>query len=541
MIEDPILDVLQATNPEGFRATVEDLSIAIPEALAAYAGLPESDVRDLAERRNISVRSVVARREDCPADLLAQLAGDDDDGVRRAVASNPGTPIDTVARLAVDPDEWVRWDVARRDDLHLQPELWVLLGTDRESHVRSGIARNPGCPPALLMRLAADEHFSVKYDLWRNPAITDDVKAVLALADVPAPDEVQLVSALRSTGAIPTGTDDLRKLFYDSQLTLDELQAVRAAMDDDPNNYAVRSSIAEQRAADEATLADLVRSASHRWEWRSLWGRYFPRAWPSTQAFASVDVDLEVLGLLADAGHPAGLVFSESSAIEPPIDPAAGLAQLIHSEILIRALWRELALSETCAIAAWNDNVDGDKFYLDLPSYALSGDAIAYLIGGYSEYRDWVHLEDYLSEDDAIRALALYGEELEFEDLEALDEMMCAAIAFAERNTHDLTITTKGTEFIFQVASNLTYLDREEMSTRVVIQDSDIPEICFEGLPAEKQRLLVDYLFAARDHVLIREWRLADHFLACIQLHPKTPNDLAARIAASGVTSELGR
>lgn len=536
MSDDPILDVLKASNPEGFRAAIESLSVALPEAIAGYSGLPEADIRALAARPSSDVRSVIARREDCPADLLAELAHDADGQVRRAVASNPATPIETVAVLAADPDEWVRWDVTRRTDLHLQPALWDLLASDATRNVRSGIASNPGCPREVLMQLAADEDFLVKYDLWKNPALPDDVKAVLVLADVSPPDELRLLSELRSSGRVPTEEDEVRSLLYSAQLTLDELRTVRAAIDNGPNMYAVRSSLADQREADERLLADLVSHASHRWEWRSLWNRYFAHAWPSTQAFSSVDVDLDVLSLFASAGHPAGLVFSQTPAVEPTVDPAVGVAQLINNEILIRALWRELALSGTCTIQAWNDNVDGDKFYLELPNFGLSEGAVAYILGGYSEYRDWVQLEDYLDEYDAVRALAHYGEDLEFEELAALDEAMCAAIAFAEENTNDLTLTRKGSQFIHQVASNMQYLDREDMSTRVVIQDSDVPEICYGELPEANKRMLVDYLMAARIHVLMEKFRLVDHFLSCIEVHPQTPADLVERIKASGFT-----
>ena len=536
MNADPILDALKASNPEGFRAAIESLSVALPEALAEYSGLPEADIRALAASRYVAVRSVIAGREDCPSDVLAELACDADGQVRRAVASNPATPIETVAILAADPDEWVRWDITRRTDLQLQPGLWDLLASDGVQNVRSGIACNPKCPPEVLMRLAADEDFLVQYDLWKNPSLTDDVKAVLALADVSPPDELRLLSELRSSGLVPSEEDDVRSLLYSAQLTLDELRAVFAAIDDGPDMYAVRTELAEQREADEALLADLVNAAGHRWEWRSLWNRYFDRAWPSTQAFSSVDVDPDILALFASMGHPAGLVFSETPVVEPTVDPAVGLAQLINNEILIRALWRELALSGICKIQAWNDNVDGDKFYLDLGNFALSEGAVAYILGGYSENREWARLEDYLDEYDSQRALSHYGEELELEDLAELDETMCAAIAFAVDNTNDLTLTRKGSEFIHQIASNMEYLDREDMSTRVVIQDSDVPEICYGELPDVNKRMLVDYLMAARTHVVMEKFRLADHVLGCIEVHPQTPPDLVERIKASGFT-----
>lgn len=538
MVEDPILDLLQANKPEGFRKVVEDLSEVLPEGIAAYAGLPEADVRALAARGYLGTCSVVAGREDCPPDLLSELAVHNHVNVRRAVASNSATPIHTVAMLAADTDKWVRQDIARRDDLSLLPSLWDVLATDKELWVRASVARNPGCPPEILMRFTADEDWDVRTNLWRNPAITDEIKTALALSKSAAPKEMQLLNTLRSSGEVPTDPDNLLSLVTNKQLTPSEIQMLMSFIEDNPAAYDIRPRLALQNAVDDKILVDLARAAGSKEEWHSLWNHCFPQTWPSTRAFLTPDApDPEVLSLLVGAGHPAGLVHSESPAIEPTVNPAVGLAQLIHMELLIRALWPELVLSKLCNIYA--DEYEG-TFFLRGRNYAGGGEVSdALLAGPYIKDRDWVELEFYLDEDDAVLALSRIGDDLEFYSLDALDEEMCKAIAFADHFVRGVRINKEGRKLILQVASKMKNLDASDMQIRVIIRDSDFPEICFGALPERKQSMLVDYLLAARDHALIRQWRLADVFLACIQLHPQTPSDLVARIVASGATVEI--
>jgi len=75
------------------------------------------------------------------------------------------------------------------------------------------------------------------------------------------------------------------------------------------------------------------------------------------------------------------------------------------------------------------------------------------------------------------------------------------------------------------------------MSSRVVITASHLPKFAYGALSEDEKRMLVDYLMAARAHVLIDQWCLADHFLACVQHHPEIPKGLAAAIEATSLTT----
>jgi hypothetical protein len=537
MVEDPILSAIQTANPEAFRTLINEFVETLPAAIASYSGLPEQYVRRLAESNSSNVRAEIAGRTDCPSDVIELLAKDSDESVRSRVAGNPNSPLPLIRSLVADPNEWVRREIARRSDV--PNEVLSEFTSDRSRLVRSTLAKNPNCPKDVFVQLTNDPDIGVQFDLWRNPALTDEMRAVLALEGIDSPDEVRIEQAWRQSGTWPADEGDLRTLISFGTLSAEDLRSVFDQLDSDRNTYAVRSALADNEKADKELLADLVRAATDRWEWRSLWARYFGHLWPSTLAFASVDVSDEAIAILNAAGHPAGLLRTDLPAVQPTVDPAAGLAQLILAELLVRALWRELALTGTRRIQAWNDNVDGDKFYLDLNTSGLSEGPIGYLFGGYSENREWAELEDYLTEDDAQRTLSNFGEELEFDSVakDDLDAAMCAAISFASENTGDVTITKKGATFIQQVALELDYLDREDMSTRVVIRESELPQIGFGALSAEKQGMLVDFLLAARSHVLIEQWRLADHALACIQVHPQAASDVVSRIEATGFTN----
>ena len=63
---------------------------------------------ELSQDENDSVREIVARHRNTPADTLVKLSQDEHDWVREIVASNQNTPADTLAELSKDGDYWVR-------------------------------------------------------------------------------------------------------------------------------------------------------------------------------------------------------------------------------------------------------------------------------------------------------------------------------------------------------------------------------------------------------------------------------------------------
>lgn len=527
---DPVLDRLSILDPAGYRAVLDDLIAVLPGSIVGYAALNPADIAVLASEEDEAVRAGIAAREDCPPEVLADLARDSHAAVRQAVAGHPQVTAAIIQALAADPDQWVRWAVARRVDLS-QWGIWEQLAQDPEDLVSRQIAMNPACPEPVLMSLVAAGDFGVRWDMWSNPALSDSVKAALVLSGVEAPENYRLVAEWNATGNLPTDHDQLRTLLNHPGLDTAALRAILDQVGAGPNTYAVRSSLAEHPSADEDLLADLVRKATYRWEWRSLWKRYYPDTWPSTLAMASPAVSDATRAALNMAGHPAGLISTDLPPVPCFPDAPEGLAQLIRSELLVRALWRELALSGTFAIQAWNDNLEGNKFFLDVPGEDAGSGPIGYLLGGYSEDREWAQMTSYLDEHDAQRAFANLGEEWEFEGVEEwqLDEAMCAFISNAADWTDDLTITPAGAAFILETASEMDF-DSEDLSTKVTIVESALPHIGFGAAAPAKQDLLLDLLLDARSQVLLGEWGLVDHFLTCLQHHPSTCQPVRARL-----------
>jgi len=531
MDEDPILDRLKGQDPDGYEVVIEDMFQLLPDVLAGYSGLSQEFVSTLAMSRYPDVRERIASRSDCSSALLEKLSFDPDASVVRQVAANANTPAPVIAELAGSRDEWVRWQVARRTDISAI-DLWETLSRDDSPLVQKAVATNPSCPQAVLMSLALKGDFSVQYDMWEHPSLPDEVKATLSVAGINAPEDYQLVQAWVETKNLPSDADSLGTLASSPALDSEALRGILSQVGADINAYSVRSKLAGNPNADDALLSALVASADHRWEWRSLWARFFPKTWPSSKAFGSPELSEEARAALNRAGHPAGLLCVDLPATRSEVPGSAALGQLINSNLLVRALWRELALTETFRINAWNDNVDGDKFYLELDGKGPSEGPVAYVLGGYSEDREWAELQEYLSENDAIRALAYFWEDWEFQSVDGrqLDEAMCAALAFAVENTDHLALLDAGSKFIQQTAEGLSYIDREDVSTKVVIVESELPHIGYGDLSDEKKQLLVDLLVESRDSSLLREWGIVEHFLVCIQNHPETPVALSDRI-----------
>jgi hypothetical protein len=539
MISDPILDSLQTINPAGASAVFLDMFEVSPEIFASYDNVPMEYIIKLAASTDPKVRVVVARRPDCPLDVLVQFVTDSDEKVRSAVAGNSSTPLSAAVVLADDPDEWVRWQIACRTDLRDIDGLCEKLSQDPADVVRRRIAQNPSAPAEVLLSLASDKDSGVRFSLWENPSLTDELKAAFVLAGSTSRDESHvMIDQYLKTGVLPESDDDMRTLAECRDLSLVQLREIFEANNSRQmgRSYAVRSSLASHPSADEQLLEDLVLCARQPEEWGNLWRHYFPTLWPSTRLFSDPDVHHDTLEILTMAGHPAGLLRVDFPEMSPLGDPGIGVAQLINSELMIRALWRELALAGVFQINAWNDDLDGSKFYLNVDRTDLmdSSGPIARLLGGYSEDREWVDLRDYLSVDDATRALSRFGEELEFDssDENDLNFAMCAAIAFAEENTNDVKISDQGLKYIHEIAlNNSEAFDAFDYTTEVVIVDTALPEIGFEKLSEEKKRNLVNLLIAARDHALLGHWRIVDHLLYCVQKHPATSPELATEIA----------
>lgn len=384
------------------------------------------------------------------------------------------------------------------------------------SDVRRCLAANPAIDPGTLMQLAADSNEWVRWQVYRNPSATDEHRAAVALM---SPPEHLKPSDLSEREDPATAADRLREL--SNKYCQDE------------TTYQFRAEIAANPSLPEDCIPSLVAAADHRWEWRALWARH-GEVWPSTRAFMDPNTPDWVRSALSTYGHPAGLLTDETWKSEYPIPVIEGLVQLINSELLIRALWRELALEGAVELVYWNDNHDGDKFFPSAPDVTLmeGGTAAEFIVGGYNSSREWIETEDYLTTDGQIRFLANGFEDWHYNAEEfseqTLDEFTMSGVASAVLNEHwgdSVEITESGKAVLDDVVE-VDYVDSEDMDTRVSVTESELPHVVYGASTTAQKLRLVELLQGGRVDPMLRHWGISDHFLACIALHPMTPEEV---------------
>ncbi|MFF4846047.1 hypothetical protein [Streptomyces collinus] len=155
------------------RAVVENPAVPLDlfVAVAAHERLPtapaprvesatESELRALARSRVAQVRVLVADRTRLPAHLAEQLAGDPDIAVARRIAARP----------------------------ELNPERLTVLVERHGPPIFAAVARHPGCPTALLHRMAADPAVTRRAlrEIARHPATRSETLLLCLAVKDPA-------------------------------------------------------------------------------------------------------------------------------------------------------------------------------------------------------------------------------------------------------------------------------------------------------------------------------------------------------------------
>ncbi|MFE6225831.1 hypothetical protein [Streptomyces sp. NPDC057854] len=194
-----------AIPPEGLADFLDAPEVWTVTTFAARTDLPTDFLNRLATHPSCDVRAVIAANPAAPEPLLRTLAADPAPAVRRAIAENPAVPLDLLTalaaherlpgepaprvesatelelrtlatsrvaqaralvadrtrlpsdlaeQLATDPDIAVAQRIAAR--LELPPERLAELVERHGAPVFAAVARHPGCPPALLHRIAAN-------------------------------------------------------------------------------------------------------------------------------------------------------------------------------------------------------------------------------------------------------------------------------------------------------------------------------------------------------------------------------------------------
>lgn len=293
----------------------------------------------------------------------------------------------------------------------------------------------------------------------------------------------------------------------------------------------LRSALGANSALPQDLVDRLVEAADYRWEWRALWGRGY-WMWPSTHAFVSEGAPEWLIALLARHGHPAGLLHRGVTAVPSHLDPAGALRDLINSELLVRALWRELALAGAVELVYRNDGHEGDQFFPRASGLELmdAHTPAQFIIGGYSTSREWLTTIDSL-EDYAVFQLAAGGfGDWFFSIDEDFDEASLELFALSgvawisEMGFAPIRWTPVGQGAVDGPLRDamLDRADSNDYDTEVTVVASRLPGIGYAQTSDEQKASLTDLIRRSRTDLMVSTWGLADHFLMCIALHPAT-------------------
>ncbi|WP_419799178.1 MAG: DUF2336 domain-containing protein [Terasakiella sp.] len=180
----------------------------IDKKRAANEKLTYEEMQELASHDDVSVRCLLAQREDIRPEILYYLAEDEEMEVRRHIALNPATPRQADLLLASDRDEDVRLPLtekiaklapdvseAERDKIQaLTFEALMVLSRDQAIKVRQILSETlkdvDGVPCDVIRQLACDMELVVSGPVLQfSPVLSDE-------------DLLEIISSTHAKGAL---------------------------------------------------------------------------------------------------------------------------------------------------------------------------------------------------------------------------------------------------------------------------------------------------------------------------------------------------
>jgi hypothetical protein len=482
---DPVLQCIAEREPaelERCLVALADLNEKSAEALAHLESLPVALMLSLAKHVDKRVRAAVAAHPACPPEILLLLSQDAVEEVRVSLASNECMSVDLLLTLATDPSEWVRSRVAR------------------------------------------------------NPRGTDVVRAAVALSSSPE----QMARLREQTSALPPESDPATPPGQLREIA----EAVMA------RGAETRTALARNPSLPDDLVDRLVQVAREPREVLALWDNRVGAnpadlLWPSTYAFLSDRSPDWLLDVLARCGHPAALLFPELPTGTSPSHAAIALRELVDSRLLIRALWRELALARVVQLN-YVRNYETHDFFPNVEGLRLlnQGSPAARIIASSPWEVEWIELEDSLSID---QALDLGGSGFDefftdgFGEGEELDIFSLRGLGYVEREIAyregRLRWTAAGEAAVIELLIPLVHDNAEgpDFDTSVTVVESTIQGVGYEMTSGEQKVALMRLLKDARVDRVVGAWGISDHFLMCMGLHPATPQKVRDELLADPI------
>ena len=141
--------------------------------------IPESNVMDDIEFLKKHGKYNLVDIKNVSPEILEELAENKDSYVRSAVARNPNTPPEALKKLAEDENEYIRGRIAENPST--PAEAFMKLAEDEDWSVKGAVAMNPNTPSEILMKLAEDENEIVTSNVAKNP--NTPAEALMKLAE----------------------------------------------------------------------------------------------------------------------------------------------------------------------------------------------------------------------------------------------------------------------------------------------------------------------------------------------------------------------
>jgi lambda repressor-like predicted transcriptional regulator len=263
---------------------------------------------------------------------------------------------------------------------------------------------------------------------------------------------------------------------------------------------AINSAIAESPNVELETLNLLAKNANFHWEWRSLTTGYRKVLAPEENAIDFLKKN-----------RTFQCKSSESLLIE--IAP-----------VLTELLWQELALLGLLKFYYIYDDLEGDHF--GPIGLELNYDPAEYLLSPGFEV-EWISKTDHVEFE--------YVAELVEDEWEEWEEALCSigALATGVSLGHLEPITQKTYDEIF---SEMSVMEGQFIDTDVEILPAKIKAelnqkgITFTELDDHRKMELVQHLVNTIKHPYFGGFKISQHILSLLHMHPSTPSDAKALI-----------
>ena len=512
---DPYLDKLVELSPELYE-----------EILVEFLKIPET-------------RVAIARHEKTPAEILRTIASDNG-APWQSILSNPNCPPEIIEK---------RLKLGKNDDLiyitqnsAIDESVIRLLA---KSPVLTSVCRRPDCPPDVLEGL-----FAICEEQWNNlrkrvsHETTSDNSATITdeflldgSEDYWLEYDTELDKALLEAIA---GNPNTPQHVFKKMMTM---EVKRKRYDDDTSLGSTLMNNPSVSAEDKAFLS-LQGISKTKDDLNMISSMISHYGLPTSQAFEYSKFPLKFLEALNDLGHPSGLLHPVLKMIpNQKYDFNEFVDSWIKYETIYRTLWPELKEREDVNFHYRRSSYSGDRFYFSCNGVNFEDD-----FGRHSwdynsmlfPFRDRPWAETNKSMDIEMSnenfwerdILDLFDYEGDGEQYD-LDLILAAVMSKnswrQETESPEFTLTKKGEAFVCENAESFFEDDR---SVRVEVLPEKALPYSWKAIPLEKKIQITQIIIEGFNKKVDTKYQFAEHFLACIALHPGTPETIKRELAA---------